>query len=160
MTKPAMAPMINCNKIMPMMARGPMVNSLLIKSIKVAVRTKATGSLLPLSNSNIGRRLCFRLTPLDRKMEKTEAESVDDMVDANSMAVAKPKPAAGSVHPNTHHTTKPEVRAVRKTPMVDKTIPCTTTGLISFILVSIPPENRMMVRAMIPTLLAKAIFSN
>jgi len=137
-----------------------MVNSLLIKSIKVAVRTKATGSLLPLSNSSIGRRLCLRLTPLERSMEKTEAESVDDMVDANNIAVINPKPAEGRVHPNTHQTTKPVETAVRKTPTVDKTTPCATTGFISLIVVSIPPENRMIVRAIIPMLLANEMFSN
>ena len=36
----------------------------------------AIGSLLPLSNSNTGRNLCLSPNPLERRIEKTEAESV------------------------------------------------------------------------------------
>ena len=44
----------------------------------------AIGSLLPDSNSNNGRRFSFNAKFLDRKIEKTEAESVDDIVAANN----------------------------------------------------------------------------
>ena len=42
------------------------------------------GSLLPLSSSSMGRRLCFRFIFCERRMANTEAESVEDMVDASS----------------------------------------------------------------------------
>ena len=44
----------------------------------------AIGSLLPLSNSSIGRRFSFSLRPLLLRIEKTEAESVDEMTAASS----------------------------------------------------------------------------
>ena len=57
--------------------------------ISVVVSTYAMGSLAPDSSSNNGRRLCFSPIPLVRRIEKTDAESVDDMVDAISMATGK-----------------------------------------------------------------------
>ena len=45
----------------------------------------AIGSLLPLSNSNTGRNLCLSPNPLERKIEKTEAESVEDITAASSI---------------------------------------------------------------------------
>ena len=44
----------------------------------------AIGSLLPLSNSSIGRRFSFSRRPLLLRIEKTEAESVDEMTAASS----------------------------------------------------------------------------
>lgn len=49
------------------------------------------GVLLPLSNSKVGRRFSFSKTPLLRRMEKTEAESVDDMTAANNNDSGKVK---------------------------------------------------------------------
>ena len=45
----------------------------------------AIGSLLPLSNSNTGRNLCLSPNPVERKIEKTEAESVEDITAASSI---------------------------------------------------------------------------
>ena len=50
------------------------------------VRIYAMGSLLPLSNSNIGLRFCRSPCFFERRIENTEAESVDDMVAASSRA--------------------------------------------------------------------------
>ena len=44
----------------------------------------AIGSLLPDSNSKSGRRFSFNARFFERKIEKTDAESVDDIVDANN----------------------------------------------------------------------------
>ena len=112
------------------------------------------GSLLPLSSSSKGRRLFFRCRPLERSIEKTEAESVEAMVEANNMEVSKPTPAAGIVMPSTHQTNTPVIRAVKKTPMVASTTPCAYTGLISEMRVSKPPENRMMHSATVPIVCA------
>ena len=48
------------------------------------------GSLLPLSNSSVGRNRSFSEMPFDRRIEKTEAESVDDMTAASSIDSSKP----------------------------------------------------------------------
>ena len=56
--------------------------------IMVVVRTYAIGSLAPDSSSKRGRRLCLSPMLLVRRMEKTDAESVEDMVDAINRAVA------------------------------------------------------------------------
>ena len=40
--------------------------------------------------------------------------------------------------------------AVNNTPIVARVIPSAATGLISSVLVSIPPENNIILRAIIP----------
>ena len=57
--------------------------------IRTIVSIYAIGSLLPLSSSSIGRRLCFRFMLCERRMLNTEAESVEDMVAASNMAVIR-----------------------------------------------------------------------
>src|SRR5690606_20991165 len=109
------------------------------------------GSLLPLSNSRSGRRLFFRLSPLERNMEKTDAESVDDMVDASNQAETNPTPPEGIVLPNTYQVAIPVSTAVRSTPRVARMAPLAATGFISSVFVLIPPENRIMHRAIVPT---------
>ena len=51
----------------------------------------AIGSLLPLSNSSVGLRLCLRPVRELLRIEKTEAESVDDITAAMSIASRIPK---------------------------------------------------------------------
>ena len=58
-----------------------------INCISTMVSIYAIGSLLPLSNSNMGRRLCFRFIFCERRIANTEAESVDDIVAANNNEV-------------------------------------------------------------------------
>src|SRR5690606_34649989 len=121
-----------------------------IMPMSVMVSTYAMGSLLPLSSSNNGRRLFFKFNPLDRRMENTDAESVEDMVDARSKDETKPTPADSMVMPNTYHTAIPVRIAVSKTPKVASTTPWAATGFISIYFVSIPPEKRMIQRATEP----------
>lgn len=51
----------------------------------------AIGSLLPLSNSSKGRILFLRETPFDLSIEKTDAESVEDIIEANNIDSGKVK---------------------------------------------------------------------
>ena len=44
----------------------------------------------------------------------------------------------------------PVSRVVSSTPMVESSMPCVKTGLISWKRVSIPPVNRIMLREIIP----------
>ena len=83
----------------------------------------AIGSLLPLSNSSMGRRLCFRLMFCERSIANTEAESVDDMVEANSREVVIGKAMLDQLMPDIHHINMPVKKAVSNTPMVDSIIP-------------------------------------
>ena len=106
--------------------------------------------MLPLSNSNIGRRLFFSRNPLVRNTANTDAESVDDIVPANSSDVSKPTAADCIVNPKIHHTKKPVITDVSTTPTVASIKPCASTGRISAILVSMPPANRMMHNATVP----------
>ena len=117
--------------------------------ISTMVSTYAIGSFEPLSSSSRGRRFSFNPCFLLRRMEKTEAESVEDIVAASSSAAgndtASPTHGAMSV-------TKPAtITAVMTTPAVASTIPGPITGRISDNLVSIPPVKRMMQSAIMPT---------
>jgi len=75
---------------------------------------------------------------------------VEDIVDANKNAVVKDIFMAGRVLSNTHHDKIPLKKAIKNTPAVAKTAPCRAMGRISSILVSKPPEKRMMERAIVP----------
>ena len=55
------------------------------------VNMYAIGSLLPLSNSSIGRKFSFKFIFCERSKLKTEAESVEDMVAANNIQVSNDK---------------------------------------------------------------------
>jgi len=58
----------------------------IMRPIREVVRKIAMGSLLPDSSSRSGLRSPFRLICLDRRMEKTAAASVEEMMAAKSMA--------------------------------------------------------------------------
>src|SRR5690554_5562219 len=107
----------------------------------------------------MGFRLFLRCKPLERKMENTEAESVDDIVAESNKAVKNPSPPDSIVIPKTNHTASPVKMAVKRTPTVASTTPCGRMGLISEILVSIPPEKSMMQSATEPMVCASWIFS-
>ncbi len=91
--------------------------------ISVIVSIYAIGSLLPLSNSNRGRRLFFKTVPLERNIPKTEAESVDEVVAANNKAVRIPMPKEGINALEIHQTKNPVNIAVITTPTVANTTP-------------------------------------
>ena len=101
------------------------------------------GSLLPLSNSNIGLRLCFRFILCERKILKTEAESVEDIVAASNSAVVRDIVSAELKLLPTQKINNPVNKVVRTTPSVESIIPWAIIGLISLYLVSIPPEKRI-----------------
>ncbi len=92
----------------------------------------------------------FKLSPFERSIEKTDAESVEAIVEASSSDVSSPMPADSIVIPNIHHIITPLISAVMKTPIVARMTPFAITGRISEIFVSIPPEKRMMHNAMVP----------
>ena len=54
------------------------------------------------------------------------------------------------IMPDSHQINNPVKRAVSSTPAVDKTMPGVNMGFISVNLVSMPPENRMMLSATMP----------
>ena len=97
--------------------------------------------MLPLSNSSIGRKLFFNIVPRERSIPNTDAESVDDVVEASRSAVVKPMPNEGTNAPESHHIKKPVNRAVSTTPPVANIIPGRIIGFISRNLVSNPPEK-------------------
>ena len=84
------------------------------------------------------------------RMPNTEAESVDDMVAARSSEGRNAKWMLVQLIPESHHTNSPVRSAVSNTPAVESTSPGRSTGLISLILVLMPPEKRMMQRAIMP----------
>ena len=79
---PAEAPTKNCTINEPNMVPVSMPEDWM-NCMRTIVSMYAIGSLLPLSSSSMGRRLYFRFIFCDRKMAKTEAESVDDIVEAS-----------------------------------------------------------------------------
>ncbi len=87
-------------------------------------------------------------------MEKTEAESVDAIVDASNKEVNRPIPADAIVIPKIHQIITPVIIAVKNTPIVASTTPCAIIGRISDIFVSNPPEKSMIHKAIVPTFCA------
>ena len=83
-------------------------------------------------------------------MEKTEAESVDDMVAASNNDGMSEKWILVQLIPESHQIKRPVNKVVKSTPTVESMIPGASTGLMSLNLVSIPPVNRMMLRATMP----------
>ena len=81
---------------------------------------------------------------------KTEAESVDDIVAANSSEGRNAKWMFVHDIPDNHQINSPVTIAVRRTPTVDNINPGTITGRIADTFVPIPPENKMIHRAIIP----------
>ena len=121
-----------------------------INWIKTIVSIYAIGSLLPLSSSSMGRRLCFKFMLCERRILKTEAESVEDIVAANSMAVISDMVMLTCLNPEIQYIKRPVKSVVSNTPTVESSIPCGSTGRISANLVSMPPENRIMLNATMP----------
>src|SRR5690606_2379181 len=115
--------------------------------MRVIVSTYAIGSLLQLSSSSNGFKLFFNLSPFDFTLEHTDADPVDDMVGANSKEVIIPIEADLIVKPSTSQIASPVNIAVNNTPIVARITPWVSTGRISSILVSIPPENKIIHRA-------------
>lgn len=58
---------------------------LITKDKKAMVSTYAIGSLLPLSNSNVGLRFVFSARLFERKIENTAAASVDETMEPKSI---------------------------------------------------------------------------
>ena len=83
-------------------------------------------------------------------MLNTDAESVEDMVAASNREVARGMYIGVKSNPEIQKMKSPVNNAVRNTPTVERAIPCHRTGLISLNWVSIPPEKRMMLKAIIP----------
>ena len=108
----------------------------------------AIGSLLPLSSSSRGRRFSRRPCFLVLRIEKTEAESVEAIVEASSRDTGSER--AIPIHPDSRWINTPHSRAVSATPTVASTTPGPRMGRISANLVSIPPEKRMIHSASIP----------
>ena len=109
----------------------------------------AIGSFEPLSSSSSGRRFCLSPCFLLRRMEKTDAESVEDIVEASSSASANGISIPS--HGATSHTKPASTNAVMTTPTVASTTPGPMMGFISENFVSIPPVKRIMHKAIIPT---------
>ena len=98
-------------------------------SISVIVSINAIGSLLPLSSSRVGRRFCDKFNPFERKIENTEAESVEDITLASRSACAKV-----SLSPNQSEIAYMKIPvniAVNNTPKVASTTPSFQTGFMS-----------------------------
>src|SRR5690554_5112345 len=107
------------------------------------VNMYAMGSLLPLSNSRVGLKLLFRARIFERKMENTAAASVEDTIEPS-------RRASNMVKSVMAQTKTPNDTAVKKTPRVEREIPCHRIGFTDFQFVSKPPENKMKFKATIP----------
>ena len=94
-------------------------------------------------------------------MLNTDAESVDDIVAANRRAVVNGIAILelGIVLP-IQNIKSPVNNVVSITPIVDKMIPCDITGFISLYFVSMPPENRIIPKAIIPINCASSTLLN
>src|SRR5687768_3402635 len=101
------------------------------------------GSLLPDSNSKVGRRLRFKPMFFVRRIENTAAASVEETIDPNN------KPSS-SVKSDIRLTNIPTARAVISTLSVDKEIPRHKIGFILSHLVSKPPEKIIKANEMAP----------
>ena len=84
-----------------------------------------------------------------RRIEKTDAESVEDIVEASSSASTNGISIPS--HGATSHTNEASMNSVMTTPAVASTTPGPMMGFISENFVSIPPVKRMMHKAIIPT---------
>ena len=127
--------------------------------IMVVVSTYAIGSLAPDSNSNNGRKLCLSPIPLVRRIENTDAESVEDIVDAMSSATEMLTLATECNQPNTKYMITPVMTMVSSTPIVASVRPGAMTGRMSDNFVSNPPEKRMIHSAIVPMAWAEPTLS-
>jgi len=84
MIHPTITPITNCSRSSPTAAR---IESLLLvmNEIRVMVSKTAMGSLLPDSNSSRGDNRPLRFMPRERRMAKTAAASVEEMIAPTSM---------------------------------------------------------------------------
>ena len=82
----------------------------------------------------MGARPCFKFKFSDLKIEKTEAASVDDMIEPSSIPSRNENPKA-------KYANAPIKRAVIATPKLARTIDAGASGFAVFQLVSNPPEN-------------------
>ena len=64
-------------------------------------------------------------------MAKTEAESVDDMVEASSSEASSPKWMFVHGSPESQQMKRPVMRAVSTTPAVESAMPARATGRMS-----------------------------
>jgi hypothetical protein len=64
-------------------------------------------------------------------MPNTEAESVDENIDARRKAVTRLTPSAGNIKPDNMYINTPVSNAVNRTPIVASTTPGPIIGLIS-----------------------------
>ncbi len=108
------------------------------------------GSLEPLSSSSMGRRWWRRPTFWLPSMPNTDAESVDDIVEANSNDGSSAKWILVHDIPDSQNMNTPVIRAVSSTPAVESTSPGTITGRMALSLVPMPPEKSIMHRAIMP----------
>ena len=156
---PSRAPMESCTVILNSTIRklGSLPDWMMPMNMMVSMY--AIGSLLPLSISSNGLRLFLRTTPFDRKIPNTDAESVEETVDASSIAASNPRPSEGSISPDNHQVKRPVNSAVRKTPSMARSTPGAMTGLISENFVSRPPEKRMIHKLSVPIVWAVCMFS-
>ena len=92
------------------------------------------GSLLPDSNSSKEAVLSFKFSFRERRIEKTEAASVEPITEPSNKPQEK-------LNLNANMQKSPTVTAVRTTPKVDKTIASLEMCFASFQLVPKPPEN-------------------
>ena len=85
-----------------------------------------------------GAQIMLQVHFCERRMANTEAESVDDMVDASKREVINGRWMLVQLMPDSHQINNPVKRAVSSTPAVDKTMPGVNMGFISVNLVSMP----------------------
>ena len=93
-------------------------------------------------------------------MPKTEAESVDDIVEASRSDGINAKWMFVHGIPDSQKMKNPVRSAVRSTPAVDRTSPGAITGRIDDSLVDMPPEKRMIHRDIMPINCASSILLN
>ena len=92
-------------------------------------------------------------------MPNTEAESVDDMVDASSSDGTRAKWMLVQLIPESQKINSPVTPAVTSTPNVDSIRPGPMTGRIALISVDVPPVKSIIHSATMPTNWAVCMFS-
>ena len=97
--------------------------------------------------------------PFVRSIENTDAESVEDIVDAMSSAMTIVTLVMDCNQPNTKYMITPVNTIVSMTPKVANVNPGAMTERISESLVSKPPEKRMIHKAIVPIACAEPTLS-
>jgi len=120
--------------------------------INPTVKKIAIGSLLPDSSSSSGFKGCFRLIRLDLKMLNTAAASVEETMEPSSIPSKRENFRIWTAK-------NPVMIAVIKTPAVERMTPGKIIDLVSFQLVSRPPEKIIKMRATMPMDLANCASS-